>query len=209
MELVEGRSLRRYCGEAQPPVRIIDWGQQIAHALAAAHEHGIVHGDIKPENLMVRPDGYIKVLDFGLARQLMAAEQAGSTNPSCVPGGTLNYMSPEQTRGERPTRASDIFSLGLMLYELATGTHPFPTDSPIDTAHAIAHNTPKPVSALNSKIPAALDWLIGSMLAKDPSKRPSAEEVGSRLTGMIETDRNDTPQRVKAWLWVYTLDQNF
>ena len=73
MELVEGRSLRRYCSEAQPAVRVIDWGRQIAQALAAAHEHGIVHGDIKPENLMVRPDGYIKVLDFGLARQLMAA----------------------------------------------------------------------------------------------------------------------------------------
>ena len=178
MELVEGSSLRRYCGEAQPPVRVIEWGCQIAHALAAAHEHGIVHGDIKPENLMVRPDGYIKVLDFGLARQLMTAEQPESTNPSGVLGGTLNYMSPEQTRGERPTRASDIFSLALMLYELATGSHPFATDSPIDTAHAIAHDVPKPVSGLNPKIPAALDRLIGSMLAKDPSKRPSAEEVG-------------------------------
>jgi len=144
-------------------------------------------------------------LDFGLARQLMAAEQAGSTNHSGVPGGTLNYMSPEQTRGDRPTPASDIFSLGLMLYELATGTHPFGTDSLIDTAHAIAHNTPKPLSALNPKIPVAWDWFIGSMLAKDPSKRPSAKEVGSRLTRMIETDRNDTPQRVKARLWVYTL----
>lgn len=205
MELVEGRSLRTYCGEAQPAVRVTDWGRQIGQALAAAHENGIVHGDIKPENLMVRPDGYIKVLDFGLARQLMAAEQAGSMNPSGVPGGTLNYMSPEQTRGERPTRASDVFSLGLMLYELATGTHPFATDSMIDTAHAIAHNTLKPVSALNPKIPGALDRLIGSMLAKDPSKRPAAEEVVSRFTGIIETDRKDTPQRVKTWLWVSTL----
>ncbi len=205
MELVEGSSLRRYCGEAQPGVRVIDWSRQMAQALAAAHEHGIVHGDVKPENLMVRPDGYIKVLDFGLARQLMATEQAESTNPSGVLGGTLNYMSPEQTRGERPTRASDIFSLGLMLYELATGTHAFATDFPIDTAHAIAHNTPKAVSAVNPKIPAVLDRLIGSMLAKDPGKRPSAEEVAGRLTGMVETDRKDKSRRAKTWLWASSL----
>ncbi|MBV8866295.1 MAG: serine/threonine-protein kinase [Acidobacteriaceae bacterium] len=200
MELVEGRSLRSYCGEAQPAVRVIDWGRQIGQALAAAHERGIVHGDIKPENLMVRPDGYIKVLDFGLARQLMAKEQAGSTNPSGMLAGTLNYMSPEQTRGERPTQASDIFSLGLTLYELATGKHPFATDSPIDTAHAIAHNTLKPVSTLNPKIPGAFDQLISSMLAKDSRKRPLAEEV-SRLAGIIEGDRKDTPRLVKTWLW--------
>ncbi len=201
MELVQGKSIRTYCGEAQPADRVIDWGRQIAQALAAAHEHGIVHGDIKPENLMVRPDGYVKVLDFGLARQLTTGEQAGSTNPSGMPGGTLNYMSPEQTCGERPTCASDIFSLGLTLYELATGTHPFATDSLIDTAHAIAHSTLKPASALNPKIPGALDGLIGSMLGKDPGKRPSAEGVVSRLTGMIGTDRKHTPRRVKAWLW--------
>ena len=114
-------------------------------------------------------------------------------------------MSPEQTRGERPARASDIFSLGLMLYELATGSHPFATDSLIDTAHAIAHNTLNPVSALNPRIPGALDRLIGSMLAKDPSKRPSAEEAVSRFNGMVETDRRDTPRRVKTWLWISSL----
>jgi eukaryotic-like serine/threonine-protein kinase len=205
MELVEGEALRSYCGQPQPAVRVIDWCRQITQALAAAHEHGIVHGDIKPENLMVRPDGYSKVLDFGLARQLMPAGQAGSTNLSGMPGGTLNYMSPEQTRGERPTCASDIFSMGLTLYELATGTHPFATDSPIDTAHAIAHNAPKPASALNPKIPAALDRLIGSMLSKDASKRPSAKEVVSRMAAMIETGRKDTWRRMKAWLWVSSL----
>ncbi|MBV9670696.1 MAG: protein kinase, partial [Acidobacteriales bacterium] len=189
----------------QPVHRVMDWGRQIAQALAAAHEHSIVHGDIKPENLMVRPDGYIKVLDFGLARQLMAAEQAGSTNHSGVAGGTLNYMSPERIRGEQPSRASDIFSLGLMLYELASGTHPFATDSLIDTAHAIAHNTLKPASALNPRIPRAFDQLIGSMLAKDPGKRPSAEALVSRFSGMIEANRKHMPRRVKAWLWVSSL----
>jgi Tol biopolymer transport system component len=202
MELVEGQSLRSYCGEAQPAVRSVDWGRQIAQALAAAHEHGIVHGDIKPENLMVRPDGYIKVLDFGLARQLMPAGQAASTSFSGMPGGTLNYMSPEQTRGERRTHASDIFSLGLTLYELATGTHPFASDSPIDTAHAIAHNEPAFPSKLNAQVTPKLDSLIMAMLAKDPSKRPSAAEVVSRVMGTIETDRKGKPRRVRPWLWV-------
>jgi eukaryotic-like serine/threonine-protein kinase len=205
MELVEGQSLRSYCGEAQPSVRSIDWGRQIAQALAAAHEHGIVHGDIKPENLIVRPDGYIKVLDFGLARQLMPAGQAGSTNFSAMPGGTLNYMSPEQTRGEPRTHASDIFSLGLTLYELATGTHPFASDSPIDTAHAIAHNEPALPSKLNAQVTPKLDSLIVAMLAKDPSKRPSAAEVASRLTAIIETERKAGPRRVKPWLWLCSL----
>lgn len=118
MELVEGEALRRRCFTPQPIADVIHWGRQIAEALAAAHKAGIVHRDIKPENLMVRPDGYVKVLDFGLARQRIAAGQASATNASWMPGGTLNYMSPEQTRGETATSASDIFSLGIVLHEL-------------------------------------------------------------------------------------------
>ncbi|MBV8552632.1 MAG: serine/threonine-protein kinase [Acidobacteriaceae bacterium] len=205
MELIEGQSLRSYCRAAQPPASVMDWGRQIAQALAAAHAINIVHRDIKPENLMVRPDGYVKVLDFGLARQVMAAGQARATNPSCMPGGTLNYMSPEQTRGETATSASDVFSLGVVLHELSTGHHPFLSDSPIDTAHAIAHDTPRGSFALSRRVSPALTSLISSMLAKDPSKRPSAAEVSSRLTGMIETGRADTPRRVKARLWVSSL----
>ena len=124
MELVTGTSLRHFCGTAQPVEKVALWGRQIAHALAAAHAGGIVHRDIKPENLMLRPDGYIKVLDFGLARQAGAERADGE-----LAAGTLGYMSPEEILRRPITAASDIFSLGVVLYELASGTNPFRGDS--------------------------------------------------------------------------------
>ena len=135
MELVEGRALRSLCGTSLGEDQVIRIGQQIAQALAAAHAHGIVHRDIKPENILVRPDGYVKVVDFGLARQ-MAAD--GSTSTFGVTAGTLQYMSPEQVQGSSVSPASDIFSVGLVLYELAAGHHPFTAESSIQSAYSIA-----------------------------------------------------------------------
>lgn len=186
MELVEGITLRPLVKTPQPINRVIALGRQIAQALAAAHERGIVHRDIKPENLMVRADGYIKVLDFGLARQ---ATPGGEGHLSAASGdsalaGTLNYMAPEQTRGDFATSASDVFSLGIVLYELATGRHPFRSDSLIDTAHAIAYAEPTPPRALNHNIPQSLSTVLLAMLAKNPSERPSSAETGQMLAGM-------------------------
>ncbi len=175
MELVEGQSLREYCRVPQPGGRVAVWGRQIAQALAVTHERGIVHRDIKPENIMERPDGAIKVLDFGLARRL----EGGSSSVSGMLVGTLNYMSPEQTRGESSGPASDIFSLGAVLWELLDGRHPFGSPSPIDTAHAIAHAEPAP---LRHDVRRDLSELLRAMLAKDPAKRPTAKEVEQRLT---------------------------
>jgi Tol biopolymer transport system component len=190
MELVEGKPLRSYCGDPQPIVQVIRWGRQVAQALAAAHHREIVHHDIKPENLMVRSDGYVKVLDFGLARQLTSGSQRQIANSSVRLAGTLNYMAPEQTRAEAATSASDVFSLGIVLFELATGTHPFRSDSPLDTAHAIAHADPKSPSALNHEIPAALNSLLLAMLAKRAEERPSAAEVDRTLS---ELERAPSP----------------
>ncbi len=187
MELVEGEPLCNYRGSPQPPQRVIHWGRQAAKALAAAHERGIVHRDIKPENLMVRADGYIKLLDFGLARQAVPEGMAGPANISGLLSGTLNYMPPEQIRGEPATRAGDIFSLGVVLFELAAGQHPFLAGSPIDAAQAIAHNEPKAPSTLNREIPPALDSLLLDMLAKDPRRRVSAQEVDRRLAEIEES----------------------
>jgi Tol biopolymer transport system component len=197
MELVEGEALRHSCGAPQPIPDVIHWGRQIAEALAAAHSRGIVHRDIKPENLMVRADGHIKLLDFGLARSTIPEAGAGPAGLS-GPGGTLNYMSPEQIRGERATSASDVFSLGIVLFELATGTHPFHRDSALDTAHAIAHSEAKGPAALNPSIPPALSSMLLAMLAKEPRNRPSAEQVEQQLSAIDRATTGRGPSRSRT-----------
>jgi serine/threonine protein kinase len=184
MEVVEGVALRQLCGSPVPVDRLLHLGEQTARALGAAHARGIVHCDIKPENLMVRHDGLVKVLDFGLARDLSSI-----ISGSNVAGGTLRYMSPEQSRGESPSAASDVFSLGIVLFELATGVHPFESKSVFDGLKALNHTEPPLPSSLNPFLPEHMDTLILRMLAKDPELRPKATEVaqilGSRLPGMV------------------------
>ena len=193
MELVEGVSLRGLCGKPLSEDRVADLGRQTAKALVTAHAHGIVHGDIKPENILVRPDGYVKVLDFGLARQVAADDQMSAYG---LTTGTLRYMSPEQVRGEPLKPASDIFSFGLVLYELLTGNHAFPGNSPSETAQAILTKEPRSPRAVNSSTPARLGSLIQAMLAKEPAARPSAEEV-ARTLEEIQTPRNT----LRRWRW--------
>ena len=176
MELVEGRPLRQLCGEPRSPAEVAAWGGQIARALSVAHQHGIVHRDIKPENLMQRPDGYIKVLDFGLARHL-----EGDLSASLPAAGTLRYMAPEQARGVAATPRCDVFSLGVVLYELVAGAHPFAAASAIETAHAIQRQRPASPSRRNAACPRELDDVIMAMLAKEAEERPGAAEVAERL----------------------------
>jgi predicted ATPase len=178
MELVEGVSLRERCGARNPLPDVAQWGRQIAEALATAHAAGIVHRDIKPENVMLRPDGYVKVLDFGLARTLEDGRHTAS-----VAAGTFRYMSPEQTRGGALTPASDVFSLGIVLYELATGAHPFASESPIETAHLIGSRTPGSPS-----VSPPLDRLVLSMLRREAGDRPSASDVSSALARIAVAD---------------------
>jgi eukaryotic-like serine/threonine-protein kinase len=175
MELVEGRALRAVAGSLEPIAHVIQYGLQVARALAAAHAHNIVHCDIKPENILVRSDGYVKVLDFGLARRIDRESMTTGL------AGTPRYMSPEQLRGESVSPASDIFSFGLVLYELATGQHAFLGKSPVNAAHAAANELFAP-STVNPLVPARLDSLILSMLAGNPEARPSAQEVAKNLS---------------------------
>jgi predicted ATPase len=184
MELVEGRTLRAILKEKPPIDQIVRWMTQAAQALAAAHAAGVVHRDVKPENLMVRGDGYLKVLDFGLARRLPTLPSDGDGTRATAPGaflGTVAYMSPEQTGGLPAESASDIFSLGIVTYQLATGRHPFDAGAPLATMTAIATSPIVPPSRMNPEIPAALSDLIGAMLNKDARLRPTAAEVAASL----------------------------
>ena len=181
MELVTGTSLRHLCGLARPAAEVALWGRQIAAALGAAHARGIVHRDIKPENLMLRPDGYIKVLDFGLAR-LAGADLADHESGL----GTLGYMSPEELLQRPITAASDIFSLGIVLYELASGTNPFRADSPGATTRQIQGLEAPAMAAHGGGVPQELDRLLRVMLSKSAADRPAASEVVSRLEDIAQ-----------------------
>ena len=185
MEFVDGQPLVAFVGR---PARV-DWvarvGAQLSQALATAHAAGIVHRDIKPENVLVRSDGYVKLLDFGLARLLPATKpQSGPTvqdTGANVILGTPRYMSPEQARGESANTASDVFSLGVVLYELATGAHPFEADSTLGQLHAIiARATPSPAQRV-PHIPQRFERLLLRMLGKPVTARPAASEVETEL----------------------------
>jgi predicted ATPase len=186
MELIDGQTLEALAGQGRPVAQWAGLVGQAARALAAAHAAGVVHRDIKPANLMVRHDGIVKVLDFGLAHRLPAGARGGaSEGPPTDPGtrvGTLLYMSPEQARADPVDTTSDVFSLGIVLYELVTGQHPFLAESEVGVLHAITAHAPVPASRLNPEVPAPLETLIQQMLAKDPRLRPTAAEVDAALT---------------------------
>ncbi len=185
MEFIEGITLNDVIAGRPAVAEAARLIGQAARALAAAHGAGVIHRDIKPENIMVRADGYVKVLDFGLARRLPTLAQPRPNAPHDTdPGaliGTVAYMSPEQAQGAAAVQASDIFSLGIVLYQLATGRHPFEADSPLGTLHAITARTPARASRCNVEVPAALDGLLEAMLNKDGRLRPTAVEVEATL----------------------------
>ena len=186
MELVEGRTLETLIRDRKPVGELAQMVGQAARALAASHAAGVVHRDVKPANLMVRDDGIVKVLDFGLAhrvdsRKPHAREHDGHKTDPAARVGTLLYMSPEQARVEPLDSATDIFSLGLVLYELATGQHPFQAESDADVLHAIISRAPIQPSHLNPQIPRLLDDLILHMLTKSARLRPTAAEVDAAL----------------------------
>jgi serine/threonine protein kinase/tetratricopeptide (TPR) repeat protein len=180
MEYIDGRDLRMLINDgAQPNRSTVDIAAQIADGLAVAHEHSIVHRDLKPENVMVTKDGFVKILDFGLAKLLAEGGDELSKTveyraPSTMPGtilGTVGYMSPEQATGRRIDFRSDQFALGAILYELATGHAAFERENAIDVMSAILHDDPPPVRDYNARVSAPLTWVIDRLLQKEPSGR--------------------------------------
>lgn len=180
-EYVEGMTLRQHIRTARMEMsEVLDVSVQIASALAAAHQAGIVHRDIKPENIMIRHDGYVKVLDFGLAKLIenrglafdSQAEtmQAVNTTPGLVMG-TVSYMSPEQTRGLEVDARTDIWSLGVVLYEMMAGRRPFDGLTSSDVIAAILKAEPLPLSRFSPKLPAELQRIITKALRKEREER--------------------------------------
>ncbi|MBA3245035.1 MAG: Stk1 family PASTA domain-containing Ser/Thr kinase [Actinobacteria bacterium] len=179
MEYVEGRTLKELIVARGPsPIGIaIDYSRQILSALRFAHRSGIVHRDIKPHNVIVDGDGRVKVMDFGIARAgTSQMTEAGSII------GTAQYLSPEQARGAPVDQTSDLYSAGIVLYELLTGSVPFNGDTPVEIAMKHLSQTPEPPSTHRPEIPRDLDYVILRALAKDSSERyHSAEEMDSDL----------------------------
>jgi len=177
MELVEGKTLRELLELGSLPVpQLLHYATQVAEALAKAHAGGIVHRDLKPENLMVTSDGLVKVLDFGLAKLTPAVSHvttdAGVAHTAAgVLLGTVQYMSPEQARSPSVDHRSDQFTLGMILYEMATGRRAFPRDSIPGTIAAIMFEEPVPVADLNPAVPEGLRRVIATCLQKDPHQR--------------------------------------
>ena len=179
MELVEGRTMRSLINAESRGIEwrtVLDLLGQIASAVSAAHEHGVIHRDIKPENIMIRPDGLVKVLDFGLAaiggsKSSGAAAQADLlTRPGHLLG-TLEYLSPEQVMGKPIGPRSDLFSIGVVAYELATGARPFSGATDGAVLDAILHHQPPPPSRVRPALGIELDGLILRLLEKDPELR--------------------------------------
>ena len=192
MEYVDGQSLAAQIPSGGLPVdRVIDYASQIADALAAAHEAGLVHRDMKPGNVMVTPSGRVKVLDFGLARHLPAAPaaetRAATTEFVTRHGvaGTVGYMAPEQIEGQPADARSDVFAVGVVIFELLTGRRPFVGDTAWATMHATV-STPAPeVSRLRPETPPALVRIVSRALARKPEDRyPSARELATDLAAL-------------------------
>ncbi|MEO5590607.1 MAG: protein kinase, partial [Gemmatimonadaceae bacterium] len=188
MELVVGRTLKQVATDRPNLQRIAEIGTQAARALAVAHEAGIVHRDIKPENIMVRDDGYVKVLDFGIAQLTPKhGDEHERDTPLTLHGtivGTARYMSPEQAAADELTSASDIFSLGIVLYEIATARHPFGGSSDVAVMGAIILQHPPPPSTYDPRLTRKFDSLISRMLLKDAVLRPTAVEVATMLAAI-------------------------
>ena len=186
-ELIDGRTLRSLLDQSLPLEQIVDIGQQVARALSAAHAAGIVHRDVKPENVMVRTDGYVKVVDFGLARveDPTASAQSTHSNQDTAPTtllGTTAYMSPEAASSATAGPPADIFALGVVLYEMAAGRRPFVAATSVGVLAAIVAEQPVPLARLKPSIPYVFDDLVQRMLAKEPERRPAASETVEVLT---------------------------
>jgi serine/threonine-protein kinase len=204
MELVQGRNLREVVRSegALLPRRVAEIGAAVASALTAAHAQGLVHRDIKPANILLTPDGKVKVADFGIARAFDDEEQLTRTGAVI---GTATYFSPEQAQGFTADARSDIYSLGVVMYELLTGQPPFHGESPVAVAYQHVREEPEPPSDLNPNIPPGLESVVLAAMAKHPDDRyQTAEDLELDLRRVmagqvpLAAPENEAPTRMMA-----------
>src|SRR5918999_1670020 len=174
LELIEGQTLADVIPAGGLPLdRVLELSIPLADGVGAAHQRGVTHRDLKPANVMIASDGRLKILDFGLAKikeDVRADEPALPTAALTGEGrivGTVAYMSPEQAEAKAVDQRSDVFSLGVMLYEMATGVRPFQGETPMSTLSAIIKDTPKPIAEIRPGLPRELSKIINRCLAKD------------------------------------------
>jgi serine/threonine protein kinase/dipeptidyl aminopeptidase/acylaminoacyl peptidase len=188
MPLYEGESLEHRIARGPLPVdQALDFATQTARGLAKAHHHGILHRDVKPANLFLTNDGVVKVLDFGIAK---LKGEAGPTRHGTLLG-TPTYMSPEQTRGGETDARADVWSMGVVLYEMLAGRRPFAGGTDVAVVYAVLHQEPEPLSAIRPEVTPEIERIVNSMLAKDPGERyrDAGEALADlrRVQGMAST----------------------
>ena len=207
MELVEGKTLRELLAAGQLATRkSLEIAVQVADALAKAHAAGILHRDLKPDNVMISKDGYVKILDFGLAKLAepdggQSSERSTMARPLTGSGvvlGTAGYMSPEQAAGRETDFRSDQFALGAILFEMATGARPFQRPTVAETLAAIIREEPEPIARLNPRAPAPLRWITERCLAKDPDDRFASTRDLARDLASLRDHLSETTSSAEA-----------
>jgi serine/threonine protein kinase len=200
MEYIRGQSLREaIASKGLTPQRALELGLQIAEGLAKAHEKGVLHRDLKPDNLLISEDGYAKIIDFGLAKLVEPLTPGAGVDPEAetqlktregMVMGTVAYMSPEQAVGESLDARSDIFSFGVVLYEMLSGTSPFRRESTTASLRALLNESPPPLELSGTKTPVELQRIFEKSLAKERSERyPSMKELLEDLRALREPSR--------------------
>lgn len=204
MEYIEGATLRRRLGQPLAISEFLDIGIQCADALQVAHQKGIVHGDVKPENIMLTSMGQVKMLDFGVARKVInpeSPETASMMTMRDTIAGTPAYMAPEAMLAKPIDGRADLFSLGVVFYEMLGGKNPFRTDTFLGTSMRVLNETPPPIGEVNPAVPAELERLIERLLAKDPANRyPSAADLSTELRHFAEAGIK-APRWPRLRLW--------